>query len=179
MAQAPAATAAPAWYAQAFEAAMFYLFAALTVGSALAICLGRNIVRMATSLFFGLGSVAMLYFLLAANFIAAIQLIVYVGGVLILLIFGVMLTSKSPWARFEPKRGEMVAAGLVCVSLLVCLIVLLTGAEWKTSAVAAAGPEVRDLGKRLLTYYLVPFEAAGVLLMIVMVGAAHLARQEK
>ncbi len=121
----------------------------------------------------------MVYFLLAANFLGAIQLIVYVGGTLILLIFGVMLTSKSPWARFEPPSSELFAATLVCGTLLGCLMWVLQGTAWYAGKGAMPGASVADLGRRLLTVYLVPFEVAGVLLMIVMVGAAHLARQGK
>ena len=162
-----------------FEAAMFYLFAGGVIASAVGVCVIQKIDRMAVCLFFALSSVAALYFLLAANFIAAIQLIVYVGGVLVLLIFGVMLTSKSPWARFDASKGELVAAGLVCTSLLVVMVVILLRASWPGSEGPASVIPMEQIGRRMLTYYLVPFEAAGVLLMIVMVGAAHLARQEK
>lgn len=161
------------------EAVLFYMVAAVTVICALGVCISRNIVRMAVWLFGALGSVALLYFLLAANFIAAIQLIVYVGGTLILLIFGVMLTSRSPWVRFQPRKLELIGAAVVCVALLAALCVVLIGAIWPVVEVAVPGVAVADLGRRLLTTYLVPFEVAGVLLMIVMVGAAHLARQEK
>lgn len=163
----------------AFEAAMFYIFGGAAVISAVGVCVSKNVVRMATWLFFSLGAVGVLYFQLGANYIASFQFIVYVGGVLILLIFGVMLTSQSPWVRFEIKRGEMAVFGLICAGLLACLIrgVLLT--EWRIMAERAPGIPVEILGRRLVSDYLVPFEAAGVLLMIVMVGAAHLARQEK
>ena len=162
------------------EAALFYLVAAVTAGSALGVCATRNIVRMAVWLFVALGAVAMLYLLLAAPFLAAIQLVVYAGGTLILLIFGVMLTSKSPWVRFDCPKLEMVAATGVCLLLLVCLVIVLTGSTFTAGPQAATtGSTVADLGRRLMTTYLVPFEVGGVLLMIVMVGAAHLARQER
>ena len=161
------------------EAGLFYAVAAATVISALGVCATKNIVRMAVWLFVTLGSVALLYFLLAANFIAAIQLIVYAGGTLVLLIFGVMLTSKSPWARFEPGKFELLLATLVCTALVVVLCMVMTDAVWSAPEKMVPGASVEDIGWRLLTVYLVPFEVAGVLLMIVMVGAAHLARQEK
>jgi NADH-quinone oxidoreductase subunit J len=161
------------------EAALFYLVAGGAVISALGVCISKNIVRMAVWLFIALGSVAMLYFLLAASFLGAIQLMVYAGGTLILLIFGVMLTSKSPWARFEPRKVELLAAAAVCGTLLITLCVVLSRTVWPATAGVVPGASVADLGRELLTTYLVPFEVAGVLLMIVMVGAAHLARQEK
>ncbi len=160
------------------EAGLFYAVAATTVISALGVCATKNIVRMAVWLFVALGSVALLFFLLAANFIGAIQLIVYAGGTLILLIFGVMLTSKSPWARFEPGKLEFVLAGLVCTALIAVLCIVLTDAVWSSPQEMVPGASVEDIGRSLLTKYVVPFEVAGVLLMIVMVGAAHLARQE-
>ena len=161
------------------EIILFYGVALLTVVCALGVCITKNIVRMAVWLLGALGSVAMLYFLLAANFIGAIQLIVYVGGTLILLIFGVMLTSKSPWVRFEAARWELIGAGAVCVALVACLLVVLGRAVWAGTEQVVPGADVASIGRQLLTTYLVPFEIAGVLLMIVMVGAAHLARQEK
>jgi NADH:ubiquinone oxidoreductase subunit 6 (subunit J) len=168
--------AAPGGYLEPF---LFYAVAAIVVISALGVCIAKNIVRMAVWLFGALGSVALLYFLLAANFIGAVQLIVYVGGTLILLVFGVMLTSRSPWVKFEPRRAELIAAAVVCVALLFSLCVVLGHAVWHSVEVAVPGAALAAIGRALLTTYLVPFEVAGVLLMIVMVGAAHLARQEK
>ncbi len=162
------------------EALMFYLFAAVTLGSALAMCISRNIVRMAVHLFIALGAVAALYFLLLANFIAVIQLIVYAGGTLILLVFGVMLTSKSPWVRFEVKRSEIVAAVLVCTLLAVGLLGAVLTTVWPGQTDGTvAGPSMATIGRELLTTYLVPFEVVSVLLLVVMIGAAYLARQEK
>ena len=161
------------------EAFLFYAVAGPTVVSALAVCFCKNIVRMAVWLFVALGSVALLYLMLAANFLAAIQLIVYAGGTLILLIFGVMLTSKSPWVRFGPGKGELLLAALVCGAMIAALCMVLSSASWSGPVGMVPGASVADLGVSLLTKYVVPFEIAGVLLMIVMVGAAHLARQEK
>ena len=160
------------------EAVCFYLFGGLTVLSAVAICFTKDIVRMAIWLFATLGAVAVLYFLLAAHFIGVIQLIVYAGGTLILLIFGVMLTTKSPWVRFEVSKVELVAGGAVSVLLLLALLGLIFGTEWPQGERADPVP-VAVLGQELLTTYLVPFEAVSVLLLVVMIGAAYLARQER
>ena len=161
------------------EAVVFYAVAFLVCGSAIGVCVSKNIVRMAVCLFVTLGGVAMMYFLLASNFLGAVQLIVYAGGTLVLLVFGVMLTSKSPWARFDVPKMELLAAAAVAVTLMTCLCAVLTGTDWHSAQGVVAGATMDQLGKTLLTTYLVPFEVAGVLLMVVMVGAAHLARQEK
>ena len=162
----------------ALEAFLFYLVAGGVVLSVLGICVSRNIVRMAVWLFVALGSVAMLYFMLAATFLGAIQLIVYAGGTLVLLVFGVMLTSKSPWVKFECGRLELAAAVIVCISLTVSLGLVVSRVAWSATPAMVPGPAIAVFGEQLLTKYLVPFEVACVLLMIVMVGAAYLARQE-
>src|SRR5438270_9165300 len=101
---------------------LFYLFAGMAGVSALWVVISRNIVRTAVYLLFTLVGAAGLYFLLSAEFLAAVQLVVYAGGTLILIIFGVMLTSKSPFSRFEPKGGEVIIAVTIACIMLVALI---------------------------------------------------------
>src|SRR2546423_1182941 len=101
---------------------LFYIFALMAGVSAVGMVLSRNIVRMAVCLLFALVGVAGLYFLLDAEFLAAVQLVIYAGGTLILIIFGVMLTSKSPFSRFEPKLGEVIVAGSISAILLIALV---------------------------------------------------------
>src|SRR5687767_15633915 len=107
-------------------AVLFYVFAGMAGLAALGLVLSRNIVRSAVCLLFTLTGVAGLYFLLSAEFLAAVQLVVYAGGTLILIIFGVMLTSKSPFSRFQATLGETVIAlslGAVMFLALVLAIV--------------------------------------------------------
>lgn len=165
---------------EAVENLAFYVFAALVLFSALGVVISKNIVRSATCLLGTLGGVAALYFVLHANLLAAIQLIVYAGGTLILIVFGVMLTSKSPWVQFGATKGQVAAAAMVAVLLAFGLCTLMLTADWSHSGgVLAESPKVATVGKALLTDYLVPFEAASVLLLVVMIGAAYLARPEK
>lgn len=164
------------------EAIIFYIFAAVTVGSAFAILISKSIVRSATWLLGTLGAVAGLYLLLSANYLAAIQLIVYAGGVLILIVFGVMLTAQNPFLRFEAKPGEVVIAIVVGLVLCVGLLVAMLGQPWPEipgAHPAANVAPIRTIGEELLTTYLVPFELVSVLLLAVMIGAAYLARPEK
>ncbi len=161
------------------EAVAFYLFAGVAVVSCIGIAVSQNIVRMAVWLFGTLASVSALYFLLAANLLAAIQLIVYAGGTLVLIIFGVMLTSKSPWVKFNATRGQVAGAVVVAAIIFVGLTTLTVGADWPDGSVLTASPTVKAIGHALLNDYLVPFEVASVLLLIVMIGAAYLARPEK
>ncbi|MCG8407306.1 MAG: NADH-quinone oxidoreductase subunit J [Phycisphaerales bacterium] len=159
----------------------FYIFAAVSLLSAIGIVASSNIVRSAVCLLGTLGGVACLYFVLDANLLAVIQLIVYAGGTLVLMVFGIMLTSKSPWVGFRATRGQVAGAVLVAILMAVGISTLVLTAEWSQSANAPlkTSPSVAEVGEMLLTDYLVPFEVASVLLLVVMIGAAYLARTEK
>src|SRR5687768_18313203 len=91
-------------------AVLFYIFALMSTVSAIGVVISRNIVRTAVFLLFTLLGVGGLYFLLSAEFLAAVQLVVYAGATLILIIFRVMLTSKSPFSRYVPKVSEVMIA---------------------------------------------------------------------
>jgi NADH-quinone oxidoreductase subunit J len=164
------------------ETVLFYLFAVMSGGAALAVVVSRNIVRMSVALLFTLVGAAGLYFLLHAEFLAAVQLVVYAGGTLILIIFGVMLTSKSPFSRFEPKASEVVialCAGVILLGASVSAIVHWVSNEPRKSGPAVATEDaypLAELGQALLGDYLVPFEIVSVLLLCVMIGAAYLAK---
>ena len=162
------------------ESLAFYIFAGLAVACSIGIVVSTNIVRTAVFLLGTLAAVAGLYFLLSANLLAAIQLIVYAGGTLVLIIFGVMLTSKSPWIKYDPSKGQIAAAALVAVGLVSGLSTLVLRADWsRGTELMVGGYSVKQAGRELLTNYLVPFEVASVLLLVVMIGAAYLARPEK
>lgn len=164
----------------ALEATVFYSFAGVALISAIGVVISRNIVRTAICLLFTLGAMAGFYFLLAANFVGAVQLIVYAGGTLVLIIFGVMLTGRSLAHRFRASRIEVAAGAIVCGVLLVGLVTILSGAPWdKTDNPMTRGPTIDQMGTELLTAYLVPFEVVSVLLLVAMIGAAYLARPER
>jgi NADH-quinone oxidoreductase subunit J len=172
------------------NSALFCLFATASAAGAVGVVACRNIVRAAVCLLFTLAGVAGLYFLLNAEFLAAVQLVVYTGGILILIIFGVMLTSTSPFSRFEPKAGEVAVALSVATLLLTALVLVSVRTVFPGQVQAAAlhAPASEPLGsldavssidrfgQALLGEYLVPFELASVLLLVAMIGAAYLAR---
>ncbi len=100
----------------------FYLFALITCGFALTVVLAQNIVRMAFALILSLGASAGLFFLAGAGFVGAMQLLIYVGGTLVLLVFGVMLTAQGPFVSMRTRGGEWVLAVVVGGSLLAVLL---------------------------------------------------------
>src|SRR6185437_12926210 len=100
---------------------LFAIVAAITAVSALGVVLSRNIVRAAVWLLFTLIGVSLTYFLLGAEFLGAAQLIVYVGGTLVLVVFGVMLTAQGPFQALKTRPAEW-AVGIVLGSVLFILI---------------------------------------------------------
>jgi len=157
----------------------FFVFAALTVGSALFAATAKSIVHAAFSLMATFFGVAGIYGVLGSDFLAVTQVIVYVGGILILIVFGVLLTDRVP-DEFKVVKARnyvpaFIAAGLVFVALAGAAM----SAKWpKISGeqLPAATGTVNQIGRSLLTDYLVPFEFSSILLLVVLVGAARLAR---
>lgn len=158
---------------------LFYFFGAITAISAIGVVMSRNIVRMAVWLLFTLLGVAALYFLLHAEFLAAVQLVVYAGGTLVLIIFGVMLTSKSPFSRFEPKASEVAIAASLGAIVLASLVVGVLKTKLPSQMSGEGVYPLTSLGQALLGDYLVPFEIVSVVLLVVMIGAAYLAKGRK
>ena len=158
---------------------IFYLFAALTLVSAFFVVTNRNIVYSAFFLLFTFFGVAGIYALLGADFVAIVQLIVYVGGILILLLFGVMLTNKI--TNVEIKTGTInIYPAVIGVGLLTgALLAALVHSNWKTMLVEAPLPTTAALGTILIQEYALVFELLGIILLIALIGAASIARREK
>jgi NADH-quinone oxidoreductase subunit J len=157
---------------------IFYFLAAFTVWAAAVVVLGKNIVRAAVALIFAFCGMAALYVLLDAEFLAAVQVLIYVGGITILLLFAIMLTSRISAKTARVINDQAVLSGIAAVGLLAGLIYA------STSGIAAISgpprlPETTPfLGRALLTTYALPFEVVSVLLLAAMVGAIILARKE-
>jgi NADH-quinone oxidoreductase subunit J len=161
------------------EAVIFYVFAVITVGSAAVVVLARSLIYNAFALLFTFFGVAGLYVLLGADFLAATQLLVYVGGILVLLLFGVMLTHKlydldlrSEVTQFLP--GLIVSAGLFAILVSTCY-----RAQWMAGPGRAPRPTTAEIGRLFMGQYILPFEAASVLLLMALMGAAMIVRRRK
>jgi NADH-quinone oxidoreductase subunit J len=181
---------------------LFAVIAAATVVSALGVVLSRNVVRMAVWLLFTLVGVSLTYFLLGAEFVGAAQLIVYVGGTLVLVVFGVMLTASGPLRELRTKPAELAVAGTLGVALFALLVTVSfrvaapTGEAGSLPGTGALGlgflgvTEASPRGgvtglpagsslPRTPVAYLLPFEIVSVHLLVVLVGAAYLARAKR
>ncbi len=194
---------------------LFYIFAAATCGGAIAVVVSQNIVRMAFWLMFSLGSVSGLFFLLRADFVAATQLLIYVGGTVVLLVFGVMLTASGKHMKIATTPAEGFLAAGIGSLFLAMLISTVLSVDWESTAKKVdplanaktdgekkmangdnGGHTARPIGLALLglrpdkdlnkkddsalsTGYLLPFEIVSIHLLVVLIGAAYLARAKR
>ncbi len=155
---------------------VFYGLAALSVGGGLGVALFRDVLASAFSLLAALLGVAGLYLYLGADFVGMTQLLVYVGGVLVLLLFSIMLTrriGRSP--ESNPSGGRLLGA-LGATALTVGLAWLATHTRWPAGEHVAA-PSTARIGDALLREYVLPFELASVLLLAALVGSLVLGRR--
>ena len=157
---------------------VFYLIAALTVGSAILVAILPNIVYSAVALLFSFAGVAGLYVFLSADFLAATQVLVYVGGILILIMFAVFLSNRISDVKLSnPARFHWQAAFL-CLALFGVLSYTAVSTVFPIKPEIVYLPSTAEIGELLMTRYLLPFEAASVLLLATMIGAALLSRPE-
>ena len=159
----------------------FYFFAALTLGFGAVVVMSRNIMHAAFSLLFTFFGIAGLYVLLFADFLAITQIMIYIGGILILIIFGVMLTTHITGVDVKSGRTgniQISGAALLATALAVTLIINVIGTDWTESPAPEITSTAELIGTSLLTRYLLAFEAASMLLLIAIVGAAFIARKK-
>jgi NADH-quinone oxidoreductase subunit J len=157
----------------------FYLFAAITLLAACVVVFSRNLLYAAFSLLFTLSGVAALYAMLAADFLAITQVLVYVGGILILILFGVMFTQKVYDVKAEAARFHRLPAAAMGLVVFGTLWAVSKNVQWPVAKpIHAAEPTSATLGTLLLTRYLLPFEVVSVLLLVVLIGAVIVGKKE-
>jgi NADH-quinone oxidoreductase subunit J len=157
---------------------IFYLFAAITVISALMVVTARNIVHSAFYLLFTFFGVAGIYVLLGADFVAVVQLMIYVGGILILLIFGVMLTNRITNVDIRTGTVHIVPAIIGVGIFWGAITAVMLKTDWIVNPYVTSEPTVASIGKLLITDYVLIFELLGMLLLIALIGAASIARRD-
>lgn len=187
-----------------WHSVMFLVFALVACGFAAAVLLTNNIVRMAFYLTLSLGAIAGLFILAGSEFVGAMQLMIYVGGTLVLLIFGVMLTAQQRFVTMQTSSGEWVLGGAVGAMLLGVLVSAAFAVEdWRTPRVdvteitladsnnstplgmALAGVRVDKLDQANgllhggMSGYLLPFVIVSVHLLVVLIGAGYMARTKR
>ena len=163
-------------------ALLFILFAALAVGCALAVVAQRNPLYSAISLIGVFISLACLYVMLAAPFIAAVQVIVYAGAIMVLVVFVIMLLNVEHEDSRRTRVGFLLPAALVLAAVLIAEVAFILVSVDKASFPSSSASDIgstASIGSQLFTTYLLPFEITSILLLMAIVGAMTLARRAR
>jgi len=158
--------------------AIFYVIAAMTVAGAAGVALSRNILYSAIGLLGSLLGAGALYVFLSADFVAVTQLLVYIGGVLVLVLFAVMLTSQIGDVKISNVSFGLPGGVLLFVATAPLLVVVALGTPWKLRSAPRLAETTADIGNAFLKQWLLPFELASLILLATLIGAIVIARKE-
>lgn len=158
---------------------IWYLFAAMTIGASLLVATRKNVIHCGFGLLFALLGVCAMYAFLGADFLVATQVIVYVGGILVLILFGVMMTHRIQATSLRSELIQPFAAAGAAVLVFALSVIMIIRHEWKVVEDVELLPTTAGLGKAFLTSFLFPFEFASILLLVAMMGAALITRERK
>ena len=155
---------------------VWYVLAAVTLGAAAVVAFSTNIVRSAFALFATFLGVAGLYVMLSADLLAVVQVMVYAGGIMVLMLFAVMLTSGIADVRVSNQAFGRPYAAVILVLVVGSMVYLVTTHDWGAAAEVIHQPSTEGIGRALLGRFILPFEVASVVLLAALVGAVMLAR---
>ncbi len=163
------------------ELIAFFVFSLLAIGGAVFMINLTRVMHMALALAFALLSLAGIYILLEAPFLAVMHIMIYTGAVSVIMIFGIMLTKHKVDAHeLEPPRFGFNLLSLLGTGLLFAIIMwVIYQFPFVTTGVESPAFKVQDLGAELFKQYMIPFEIASILLLAALIGAIVLARREE
>jgi len=156
---------------------LFIMISALVIGSSFWVVFSPNLIHSAISLLFTLFGTAGIYIYLYADFIAATQVVIYVGGILVLIIFGIMLTSKIETPSIAASSKNQFIGGIGAFVIFVIQAGIIFNTQWNIGNIQSRKDTVTTIGKLLLNEYLLPFEIVSILLLSALIGAALLSRR--
>ena len=154
----------------------FGLIVALTLGSAFVVVLSQQLLYSAIALLFTLFGIAGLYIFMWADFMAGVQIIVYIGGILVLLIFGIMLTNKISSVNISHTSLQKSVGAVIALGVLGLLIPMILNTSWYQLSSKEPSQTADSIGRLFMMEYLLPFEVASLLLLGALIGAAMLSR---
>lgn len=149
---------------------LFYFFILLAGGAALAILFSRNVFQSAVYLLVSLLAIAALYVLSFAEFLAVTQILIYGGGITVIIIFGIMLTTRISGKALVVEHAHVLSGALAAITVFVILVRSYPEIEWTTGTLEPL--DISAIGVYIFSLYSLPFEVAGVLLLIALIGAA-------
>ena len=160
---------------------IFYIFSFLAILSAILVVSMKSIMHSALFLALSLLSVAGIFAVLNADFLCVVQILIYAGGVMVLILFAVMLTQKIAGVLPAQTNEQKIPTIAICIILFFILFILIKGTEFQISEIQ---PELLKgttplIGKLLITTYVLPFEIASVVLLVAMIGVIVLAKKQE
>lgn len=155
----------------------FYVVGAIALVGALIAVSAQNILRAALGLIVSFMGVAGAYFVLEAEFLGVVQILIYVGAIAILILFAVMLTRGLMRGAGSSHNTQWMGAAFVALMLFLVLSAIAVGTKWNVVARQVSGDLIPQIGTELMTTYLLPFEAVSLLLLAALVGAIVIARE--
>jgi len=162
------------------ESFVFYIFAIMVVTGGWIVIYSRNLIYSAFSLLITFVGLAGLYGLLMADFIAATQILIYAGAVLILLLFGIMLTARKTSIEITQSNLPRLPGAIISsLIFLLLMVVIFSEPNWNSATNPGIKETVPMIGKLLMTKYLIPFELASILLLAALIGSVFIARREE
>ena len=154
----------------------FWSLAAMTLGGATMIIFSRNLMHAVIWLVLSMLGIAGLYLTLSADFIAVVQVLIYVGAISVLMLFAIMLTPRAE--RDNSQSIASAPAAIVVILVMIATLWVAIDTDWGAVREAALTDQARLIGESLIKHYILPFEIAAVLLTAALVGAIALARQD-
>jgi NADH-quinone oxidoreductase subunit J len=165
------------------QAIIFYILAAIVLTLGALTVFTRRIFRAAVYLLLSLIGVAGIYILMEMEFIAALQIVIYVGGIVVLIIFSIFLTHQAGERLPQQKTKHVVWSALLSACGLVFTTFVLYKQAYKANVVTAIEPSVRNIGRQLLDYnshgYVFPFEVVSILLLAALIGSIVIVMNDK
>lgn len=161
--------------------AIFIILGVLTLGCALVVVTDKNLFRSAIFLAFSFVGVAGVYLVLQAEFLAGIQVLVYVGAIVTLIVFAIMLTRDLGDPELRTSNTQWRISALVALAIFVVLVIVVTRVAWPAApAFSSEGEIIATLGAQMVSPdYVLPFEVVSVLLLVALVGSIIIARERE
>ena len=156
----------------------FWVLSVVLVGSALAVVLSKNLFHAVLWLALALTGTAGIFLLLNAEFLAAVQLLLYAGGIITIVVFAIVVTERLVGERLSQTNRGVVSGALVAIALLVIIVNTLMQRELPSTPLPQLSDITRLMGEQVLTTFVLPFELLALLMLVAMLGAIYFARPE-
>jgi NADH-quinone oxidoreductase subunit J len=161
------------------EFVIFFILALFTLGGAVLMINLTKVVHMVVALAFTFLSIAGIYILLHAEFIAFAQVLIYGGAVSIIMLFGIMLTRHDDHEESSSKPGHKILAGIVVAVFFGITLYAINGINWRPQEANLVEENTAQIGIQLFTNYVIPFELTSVVLLVALIGAIILAKRDE